>query len=288
MNKKKLLFLISLVALLFLMSGCTMPMDENGKILTIGLDTTFKSIMDNEGFFSSIFVYPLAQFINKITPMTNVGVAILLVTIVINGIVLLLTFKQNVAMQKLQTIQPEMDRIQRKYEGKTDENSKMRMAQEVQSLYAKNNINPFGSILVMFIQFPILIAMYHAVQRAEAVATGTFLGISLETTPLHGIQQGQFVYILIFGLMVVSQFVVGFVPQYLANYHAKKEAEKHFRSYKPASNPNQSMMYFMTIFISVIAISWPTAMSLYWMISNIVNLVKAVIVDMTIQKKAAK
>ena len=288
MNKKKLLFLISLVALLFLMSGCTMPMDENGKILTIGLDTTFKSIMDNEGFFSSIFVYPLAQFINKITPMTNVGVAILLVTIVINGIVLLLTFKQNVAMQKLQTIQPEMDRIQRKYEGKTDENSKMRMAQEVQSLYAKNNINPFGSILVMFIQFPILIAMYHAVQRAEAVATGTFLGISLELTPLQGIREGQFVYILIFGLMVVSQFIVGFVPQYLANYHAKKEAEKHFRSYKPAKNPNQSMMYFMTIFISVIAISWPTAMSLYWMISNIVNLVKAVIVDMTIQKKAAK
>ncbi len=288
MNKKKLLFLISLVALLFLMSGCTMPMDENGKILTIGLDTTFKSIMDNEGFFSAIFVYPLAQFINKITPMTNVGVAILLVTIVINGIVLLLTFKQNVAMQKLQTLQPEMDRIQRKYEGKTDENSKMRMAQEMQGLYAKNHINPFGSILVMFIQFPILIAMYHAVQRAEAVATGTFLGISLELTPLQGIQNGQFVYILIFGLMVVSQFVTGFVPQYLANYHAKKEAEKHFRSYKPAKNPNQSMMYFMTIFISVIAISWPTAMSLYWMISNVVNLAKAVIVDMTIQKKNAK
>ena len=283
-NKKKILFLVTLVALLVIMSGCSMPMDENGKILTIGLDTTFKAMMDNEGFFSAIFVYPLAQLINKITPYTNVGVAILVVTVAINAIVLLLTFKQNIAMQKLQSLQPEMDRIQRKYEGKTDEASKMRMAQEVQNLYTKNKINPFGSIVVMFIQFPILIAMYHAVTRAESVATGTFLGISLEMSPWQGFKADSFVYLVIFALMVVSQFATMLVPQYLAKYHAKKEAEAHFRSYHEQANPNNTMMYFMTVFISVIAITWPTAMSLYWMISNLVNLVKAVIVDSVIQK----
>jgi YidC/Oxa1 family membrane protein insertase len=73
---------------MFMMSGCSLPVDENGKYILISLETTFDYMIENEGFFSAIFVYPLSQFINFVTPYTNVGVAILIVTVVINGVVL--------------------------------------------------------------------------------------------------------------------------------------------------------------------------------------------------------
>ena len=54
--------------------------------------------------------------------------------------------------QRMQEIQPEMQRIQDKYKGKTDDRSRMMMAQETQKLYQKYDIHPFGSILVTFIR----------------------------------------------------------------------------------------------------------------------------------------
>jgi YidC/Oxa1 family membrane protein insertase len=284
MNKKKLALLITVVALMFMMSGCSLPVDENGKYILISLETTFDYMIENEGFFSAIFVYPLSQFINFVTPYTNVGVAILIVTVVINGIVLLLTLKQNVAMQKLQTIQPEAERIQRKYEGKTDERSKMRQAQEIQALYQKHNINPLASLVSTFVQFPILIAMYHAVIRSEAVATGKFMGVSLEVSPLVGIKEGQFIYIAFFVVMIISQFASSLLPQELAKYRAKQEAERQHRAYRPAANNTTSIMYVMLITISIVAVGWPTAMSFYWTISSLVNIVKALIIDQITSK----
>ena len=289
MNKKKLLLIVTVIGLLFLMSGCSIPTDENGKYVLIALNeiqntdrvviTSFSEMMSTEGFFSALFVYPLSQFINFFTPYTNVGIAILVVTVIINVVLLLFTFKQNVAMQKMQTLQPEIDKINRKYEGKTDEASKMRMAQEMQNLYAKNNINPFSSLLTTFIQFPILIAMYHAVQRAYSVAYGTFMGISLENTPLQGVRNGEWIYAVFFALMIVAQFGSMMLPQMLSKYRAKKAAEKAHKPYRPASNPANSTMYMMMIFITVIAVGWPTAMSFYWMISSLVNIVKTLLVD---------
>ena len=102
MNKKKLLIVLSVIFILFAATGCQMPRDSEGNIILITLDTTFQQMMDSEGFFSAIFVYPLSQFINFITPYTNVGIAILIVTVVVNGLVMLLTLKQNIQMQKMQ------------------------------------------------------------------------------------------------------------------------------------------------------------------------------------------
>ena len=280
MNKKKLFVVLSILVLLFVVSGCSIPTDEQGNFIQITNETTFQNMMDNEGFFSAIFVYPLSKLINIIAGATgNVGLAILIITVAINAIILVLTLKQNIAMQRMQAIQPELERIQRKYEGREDQASKMRMAQEMQNLYSKNKINPLGSMLVMFIQFPVIIAMYHAVQRSQAVATGTFLGISLELTPIEGIQNGQFTYIILFGLMLLAQVGSMLLPQKLAQRRAKMEAEKHHRPYRKTSNPMQSSMYIMMAVVLLLGVTWPTAMSFYWMISSCVNIVKTIIVD---------
>ena len=161
----------------------------------------------------------------------------------------------------------------------------LRMAQEMQNLYSKNHINPMSSFIGLFIQFPILIAMYMACQRAEAVAKGSFFGISLEPTPLAGITGGQWVYAVFFLLMLGIQLSSIMIPQWLAKRRAKKEAELHHRPYRPTPNPMGNTMYFMMIFIFVLAINWPTAMTFYWIVSGIVKIVKAVIVDAIANRK---
>ena len=297
MNKKKLLLLVGAVVLLFTLSGCSIPSDDGGNILISLQDvdgisntliTSFADMWETEGLFSSIFVYPLSQFINWLTPYTNVGIAILLVSATINGILLLFTFKQNVGLQRMQTIQPQLERIQRKYEGKTDQASQMRMYQETQNLYKKYDIHPFSAMLVTFIQFPIIIAMYHAVQRSYSVAYGSFLGISLDTTPLSGITSGEWTFLLVYVAMIVCQGANIFIPMALTKYRAKKEAERQHRPYKPTKNPMGNSMYFMIILISVIAINWPTAMSLYWTISSLVQIVKTLLINFITERQAQK
>ena len=286
MNKKKLLFLVIVIAILFCATGCSIPTDENGKFVLISLSTTFRQMIDNEGFFAAIFVYPLSQLINWLaSKQINIGLAIVIVAVVINGLVLAVTMKQNIQMQRMQALQPELEKIQRKYEGKTDERSRMRQAQEMQNLYQKYDVNPFGSMITMFIQFPILIAMYQAVQRAEAVATGSFFGMSLESTPWQGFKEGQLAFVVLYILMLVAQFAAMMLPMWLNKRRAKMEAEKHHRTYRETKNPMGSTMYFMLAFIGIIGVTWPTAMSLYWMISSCVQIVKAVIVDQLMAKQ---
>lgn len=288
MNKKKLILVLTIVALLFAMSGCTMPTDEAGNIILITEDTTFDMIINSEGLFSAIFVFPLAKLIAWLTPMTNVGVALIIVTLLVNALALLLTFNANVDMQKMQMIQPELQRIQKKYEGKDDQNSKMRAATEMQNVYKKYDIHPLKSMLAQFIQYPILIAVYYAVRRSSAIATATFLGLNLETSPLAGVQQGEWAYALLFILMILAQFLSIKAPQLLQERRMKKEAEIHHRRYEKPENPAGGMMYFMIIFIGILMISWPSAMSLYYLISSLVMILKAVIMNKIADKKSAE
>ena len=283
-RNKKLIMLLIVVAALFLITGCKAPTDEAGKIIMITPDTTFKEIFANESWFSALFVFPLSKAINLLAPKIGVAASIAVVTILVNGITLALTMKSNVQTQKIQMLQPEMDKINKKYEGKTDEASTMRKAQEIQALYTKHDINPFGTILVMFVQFPIIFAMFQAVQRTQAVTTGTFMGLSLEQSPWNGIKAGQYLYIVIFIVMLITQMASMFLPQFLAKQKAKKEAEERFKKPQEVNNPNQNMMYYMLIPILILSVTWPAAMTIYWTINSIVNIAKTLIVQFVISK----
>ncbi len=172
MNKKRLKLVLLLIALAFVLTGCSTSTE------LITLDTTFQEAM-NDGFLSAFITYPLSQAINWLTPKVGIFMAVAIVTIVLNAIVLAITFKSNVAMQRMQELQPELQKIQAKYEGRNDEMSQQRMAMEMQQLYNKYGVNPLGAMASTFIQFPLLIGMYNAVRRSDAVANATFMGASL-------------------------------------------------------------------------------------------------------------
>lgn len=287
MNKKKLLLLIGIVAALLLLSGCARPMDADGNILKITDETTFSSILNEEGIFSAIFIFPLAKFINFMVPYTGVGLGIAIVTVVINLVVLALTWRSSVGAQKMQVIQPEIQKIQKKYEGREDRNSMMKMQNEMNALYKKYDVHPFGSIFAMFLQFPILIAMYNAVQRAAAVAEGTFAGMKLEVTPREGVASGQYGYAVLFVLMILVQLLSMKIPTWLSERRAKIEAEKHFRTYRKPETQNNMMtsMIVMVVFIGFLMLNWPTAMSLYYLVSSLTMILKNVLIDSIIAKQ---
>lgn len=264
---------------------------KDGDMITIEA-TSFGDAM-NTGWFNGLIVWPIAQLINWIAGMTDAGFGIIGATCLIQLLVFGFTIKSQVSSQKMQMIQPELQKIQNKYAGKTDDRSRMLQAQEMQALYKKNNISPFGSILVMFIQLPILLGVYYATMRASAVIYGTFGGVELSNTPLFGLQNGKFVYLLIFGLMVIFQLLSYKIPQWLQAHEKKKNhiKEKKYAEPKKKSGMMGSMnmmMYMSTAMIAVLAFSWPVAMSFYWLVSSLFRVVQNLVVHrLFIAKKEA-
>ena len=280
MNKKRLKLVLLLIALAFVLTGCSTSTE------LITLDTTFQEAM-NDGFLSAFITYPLSQAINWLTPKVGIFMAITIVTIVLNAIVVAFTFKSNVAMQRMQELQPELQKIQAKYEGRNDEMSQQRMAMEMQQLYNKYGINPLASIATTFIQFPLLIGMYNAVRRSEAVANAKFMGVSLSLSPSQAIREQAWICLVIFVLMVVFQFISIKIPQWLVEKHGREEAEKHHKTYKKPENQNLAMTYGMLAMVAFAMFSIPTAVSLYYCIVSIVNIVKTLIIDKMTHKQEA-
>ncbi|MBC7189915.1 membrane protein insertase YidC, partial [Candidatus Aerophobetes bacterium] len=85
------------------------------------------------------------------------GIAIILLTIIIYGILSPLTFKQFESMQKMQLLQPELKQIQKKFK-----NDPRRMQAEIMKVYGKYKINPLAGCLPMVIQLPIIFVLYRA------------------------------------------------------------------------------------------------------------------------------
>ena len=279
MKSKRLKLILSLIALAFVLTGCSTSTE------LITLDTTFSEAM-NDGFLSAFITYPLSQAINWLTPRTGIFLAITIVTIVINAIVLAFTFKSSVAMQKMQEIQPELQKIQAKYEGRQDEMSQQRMAMEMQQVYNKYGINPLGSLAATFIQFPLLIGMYNAVRRSDAVAHATFLGTNQSLSPSQSIPAKEWLNLVIFVLMIICQFISIKIPQWLAEKRGREEAEKHHKTYKKPENQNQTMTYGMLAMVAVAMFSIPSAVGLYYCISSIVNIAKTLVIDQMTHKEA--
>ncbi len=280
---KKILVLMAMISL-FVLAGCQRNVDANGVTLpekVISLLTPWKDMLD-ESFFTAILVYPLSQLVNFIGKYTTPFIGVAATTIIFNILVLPLSIKTTVQTQQMQMIQPEMQKIQEKYAGKDDEHSKLQQAQEMQNLYNKYNMNPLGSILMPFLQFPILIAMYYAVQRADVVVNGKFAGVPLSTTPaaaFKSISTGWPI-VVVFVLMAISQLLSSKIPTWAAEY--KRKHSKDYRSYKdkPAANSQANMMiYGMVGMVILIGLRWPAAMSVYWLINSIINVVKTIYIQ---------
>ena len=291
---KKLLALMAIVTIVVTATGCTAPKDANGHIILISNTTTFGDIFQSENWFNALFVWPLSWVLNHLAPIITVGGAIAVVTAVVNGLLAVFTLKSQMGMQRMQMLQPELNKIQRKYEGRDDQASKMRMAQEQQQLMKKYDVNPGSMMLVQFIQLPIIMAMFMAIQRAEAVVNGTFLGMNLQVKPSEAFgllfkgDLSGLPYIILFLLMAITQVVLVLLPMYFQKKKAEAEAAKHHRKPEPTNNQNMMMQMYMIVMVLAFGLMWQSGMSLFWFIRNIVDIIKTIIVQNIMENNSQK
>ena len=292
MNKKvkKIIIGISLFAVLLVLTGCTqIPTDPVTKEpIYITLETTYGDLAKfKSGIFDYVLIYPLAQAINFLSDKFGVFGGVALVTLILNLILLIFTFKSSESMQRMQMIQPEIDRIQKKYEGQDSQAAKAQMSMEMQRIFEKNDINPLAS-LTSLLQLPILLCMYSAIRRSYAVAHGTFLGVSLAITPKEAFVNKQVAIIAIYISMVVFQLLSAILPQLIANLKKKRLANIQHKPYEKTKNNNMFMMYGMIVLIAIMMLNWQAALSLYYAIVSLINILKTLVIEIIMQKKEVK
>ena len=97
--------------------------------------------------------------------IVNMGLCIIIFTIVIKLLMLPMTIKQTKFSKMSQLVQPEITKIQKKYQNKTDNASMMKQQEEIQAVYDKYGISMSGGCLQMFIQLPILMALFQVIRN---------------------------------------------------------------------------------------------------------------------------
>lgn len=129
--------------------------------------------------YNGVFIGPIAKglgwimngiyvFMSNVFGIDNVAVAIILFTFIIYMALMPLTYQQQKFSILTRKMQPEMQEIQKKYQGKKDQDSMMKMNEETQALYAKYGISPSGSCIQMLIQMPLLFALYRVFYNVPA------------------------------------------------------------------------------------------------------------------------
>lgn len=128
--------------------------------------------------YSGIFIGPVAKVLGYLMEgiffvldkigIPNIGLSIILFTIIIYALMLPLTIKQQKFSKLSNKMQPELQAVQAKYKGKKDNDSMMAMQQENQAVYAKYGVSPTGSCLPLVVQMPILLALYRVIYAMPA------------------------------------------------------------------------------------------------------------------------
>ena len=278
---KKILKVFCLVFLVAILTGCAQNLDKNGELIASRAITMSTPWSLSAGWFDFLFVIPLAKGILFIDQyLGNVAIGVIGITIVVNIITLPIMFKSTISTQKIQLLQPEMEKIQRKYKGRKDQASQMRQNAEIQNLYKKHNVSMFGSFST-FLTLPIMFAMWQAVQRIDILYKTSIFGINLGDKPINHIMEFSVGYIVLLLLVAGSQFFAIQITQIMAKRSPKYRPSQQMKSMNTMNN-------VMTIFIVYLAATMPAAMSLYWITTNVINIVRTMYIQFFHIEKAQK
>lgn len=279
---KKYLKIICLVLFVVVLTGCTANTDSSGKLIesrAITLDTPWTL---DAGIFDFLLVIPISKSIIYIGDvlLNNVAFGVILVTILINILILPIMIKSTVSTQKMQLIQPEMEKIQNKYKGRKDQTSQMRMSQEIQNLYKKNNVSMLSSFST-FLTLPIMFAMWQGVQRIKILYETNFFGFNLGIKPIDRVFKFDIAYILLLVVVAGTQYFAMKMTEIMSRRNPKYRQSKQMKSMNTMNN-------FMTLFIVYFAAIMPAAMSLYWMTTNIITIIRTWYIYVYHVEKASK
>jgi len=208
------------------------------------------------GLWDQIFVVPLAWYIVRVAAIVqNYGIAVMLVGLLIKIVLTPLSIKTAKQSQNMKKAQPELAKLEKKYKDKKEQDAMMQKSQEMMAIYKKYNVNPISSCLPTFMQLPLFLAFLAAINRTPAIFEETLWTFQLGTTPWVGINSGNYLYLILIALIIATTYLSF---KFNMNTMGSQEQQKQMKF----------MMNFMLIFISIASFSLPTAIALYWVVTN--------------------
>ncbi len=244
--------------------------------------STNEFLVVEEGIFRKLAIglfyrpiYNGLMFFTSVTPGYNLGIAIIILTLIIRTLLLIPSQKAMKAQRRMQEVQPRLEKIKEKYKG-----DQQKIAAETMAIWKEAKVNPFGSCLPILLQFPFLIALFYVIQS----------GINPDNTYLLYSQYGdlslQNINVNFLGVLDLTKrnfyvlpLIIGglqFFQMQLAM--AKKPKNKGKKSNEMAMATNV-MTYVMPVMIAVFTASLPAGVGIYWGTSTFYGIVQQVFVN---------
>lgn len=224
------------------------------------------------GFFSTVFYQPLYNalvLLLSVIPGANVGVAIILLTLIVRGSLLPLSHKSVTSQAKMRSLAPHLEKIKEKHK-----DDKQEQARKTMELYKEHGINPFSGCLLVAVQLPIIFALYYVffkglpnlnaehlysfVHLPSAVSM-MFLGVLLSKKSL------------IFALFAATSQYFQIKLSVPAMAPAEKDAKPSFKD-DFARSFNVQMRYMLPVIVFGISYSISASVALYWTTSNLFSI----------------
>jgi len=225
----------------------------------------FNPLKNYEGLWTSVFVKPLAWLIIKVGSIVkNYGLALILTCLLIRLLLYPLTKKTAMQSELIKKAQPELAKLEKKYENKTTAEDQNRKAQEMMLIYQKYKINPLSGCLLSFVQLPLLFAFYEAINRTPAIFEDKFLLFELGKTPWTAIMDGEYIYILLVVIIFLATLV---------------SFRKTLKDQTSQGVNMKGTIYFMLALITYSSFTIASGVGIYWITSNLFTIAQNLLVE---------
>lgn len=199
--------------------------------------------------------YPLVWILNLFHSwIPSFGIGIILLTVLVRLVFWPLTHKSTVSMRRMSEIQPKMKEIREKFK-----DNPQRLQQETWALYRDNKVNPMASCLPMLVQIPVFIALFTVLRSAIELRYAPFLWIADLSEP-----ENLFSGIFPFGGLNILPILMA-VTMGLQSALTPSTGDKQ---------QQRMMMIMMPVMMLVMFYSFPSALSLYWTLSQVLSIIQ--------------
>ena len=230
-----------------------------------------------DGLWTAIFVQPLAWLIIQLGKLVkNYGVAVILATLLIRGVVYPFTKKSALQSENLKKAKPELDKLEKKYSNKNDQQAMMQKSQEMMIIYKKYEISPLSGCLFAFIQIPLFFAFLEAINRVPVLFEGNLWGFQLGTSPAVAVlNNGEWQYIILMLLVILTTFY-----SFKLNSGAAMGAEQEKQM--------KMMRNIMMVTMVIASFTISAGIAIYWITSSAFTIFQNLIVKRNIKNGGAK
>ncbi len=232
--------------------------------------------------FHTIFyepMYNLLVVVLGVVPLHDIGAAIIIVTCIVKGVLLPLNLSALRSQYVMKRLEPQMNALK-----ELQKTNKVEYSQKLMDLYKKEKINPLSSLFVIIIQIPIFFALYFVFSKGLVSDPSSLYSFVTFPEILHTKAFGLFDVtqksIVIAILAGISSYVLA--RQQTKSMISKNENKESFQDQFMKSMRIQ-LLYVLPIIITMSAAVLPSALGLYWFISNAIGYAQ----DVYIKRKLA-